>query len=107
MELSGVGIWSSELRYHADRVESEEAAATLEQLGYTALWFPGNQGGDVLGVASALLCATRQIPIAVGILNIWAHDPVAVASACATLAQAHPNRFLLGLGAGHAKWVDQ
>ena len=39
MELSGVGLWSSQLRY-GDPAEAADAAAELEQLGFPALWIP-------------------------------------------------------------------
>lgn len=39
MDLSGVGIWSHQLRY-GDRAQSADAAAELDELGYTALWIP-------------------------------------------------------------------
>ena len=45
MDLSGVGVWSSQLRY-GDPAESAEAAAELEELGFTALWIP-DAGGPV------------------------------------------------------------
>ncbi len=35
MNLSGVGIWSSQLRY-GDGAESADAAAELEELGFQA-----------------------------------------------------------------------
>ncbi len=47
MDVSGIGIWSGELRY-GDDGEKREAAAELEQLGYTAAWIP-DVGGDVFG----------------------------------------------------------
>ena len=46
MDLAGVGIWSSQLRY-GDAGEAAEAAAELEELGFTALWIP-DVGGPVL-----------------------------------------------------------
>ena len=45
MELSGTGIWSAPLRY-GDAGQAAEAAAELEELGYTALWIP-DVGGDL------------------------------------------------------------
>lgn len=36
-----------------------------------------------------------------GILNIWQHDPAAVAADHARITADHPGRFLLGIGAGH------
>lgn len=38
MELGGVGVWSTALRYGA-KDEAAAAAAELES-GYSALWFP-------------------------------------------------------------------
>jgi probable F420-dependent oxidoreductase len=106
MDIRGVGIWSAELRRHEDEAAANEAAAELEELGYTALWFPGGQGGPVLDVARRLLGATRRVPVATGILNVWMHDPAEVARERAALAEAHPGRFLLGVGIGHRSAVD-
>jgi hypothetical protein len=39
MRLAGTGIWSGELRY-GEAGEKREAAAELEELGYSALWIP-------------------------------------------------------------------
>ena len=101
IEIGRVGIWSRELRFHADRGQALDAAAELEELGYGALWIP-DVGGDVLGAARELLDATRAVTIATGILNIWMHDPADVASGVAALGP----RFLLGLGASHSAVVD-
>jgi hypothetical protein len=46
VDLSGVGVWSPHLRY-GDPAQSAEAAAELEELGFTALWIP-DVGGPVL-----------------------------------------------------------
>ncbi|MGH2850531.1 MAG: LLM class F420-dependent oxidoreductase [Solirubrobacteraceae bacterium] len=103
--LGQVGIWSRELRFHADRGEATDAAAELEELGYGALWIP-DVGGDVLGAVDELLRATRAIPLATGILNIWMHEAAEVAAGTAEIDDAHPGRFTLGLGASHAPIVD-
>ncbi|MEY2570419.1 MAG: hypothetical protein QOE63_769, partial [Acidimicrobiaceae bacterium] len=47
MELTGTGVWNASLRY-GDPKQAAEAAAELEELGYTAAWLP-DVGGDVLG----------------------------------------------------------
>src|SRR5436189_212794 len=41
LTLTGIGVWSPALRRHSDREEAADAAAELEQLGYSAIWFPG------------------------------------------------------------------
>ena len=52
MELSGVGVWSMPLRY-GDAGEIAEAAAELEELGFTALWIP-DVGGPVFEALGVL-----------------------------------------------------
>ena len=106
MKLEREGIWSSELRRHPDAGAIAEAAAELEALGYSALWFPGGQGGEVMEAAEHLLKSTSRVPVAPGILNIWMHDPQEVATEHARLVQEHDGRFLLGLGIGHAPTVN-
>jgi probable F420-dependent oxidoreductase len=104
MDLSGVGIWSSQLRY-GDPAESAEAAAELEELGFTALWIP-DIGGPVLDSVDHLLSSTKQVVIATGILNLWMHEPSDVATRYASLTEAHGERFLLGIGCSHAPLID-
>jgi probable F420-dependent oxidoreductase len=104
MDVAGVGIWSSQLRY-GDAGAAGEAAAELEELGYTALWIP-DVGGPVLDAVANLLASTTAVPIATGILNLWMQDPVEVAARYAELTAAHGERFLLGIGVSHAPLID-
>ena len=53
MDLAGVGVWSSQLRY-GDAGEAAEAAAELDELGFSALWIP-DVGGPVLDSVGQLL----------------------------------------------------
>jgi len=104
MDLSGVGVWSSQLRYgNAD--EAGEAATELEELGFTALWIP-DVGGPVLDSVAHLLSSTKHTVIATGILNLWMHEPSDVAARYASLTEAHGERFLLGIGCSHAPLID-
>jgi probable F420-dependent oxidoreductase len=105
VDLGRVGIWSRELRYNPDRGARAAAAAELEDLGYAAIFIP-DAGGDVLGDVEHLLAATRRMPFATGILNIWLHDPAEVASGYADLVARFGPRFLLGLGSSHAPLVE-
>ncbi|HME49358.1 LLM class F420-dependent oxidoreductase [Mycobacterium sp.] len=104
MELSGVGVWSAQLRY-GDPAESAEAAAELEELGFRALWIP-DVGGPVFDAVENLLASTRRVVVATGILNLWMHTPSAVAASFASLSAAHGDRFLLGIGVSHAPLID-
>jgi probable F420-dependent oxidoreductase len=104
MELTGVGIWSSQLRY-GDPSESASAAAELDELGFTALWIP-DVGGPVFDSVQRLLAATERTMIATGILNLWMHSPSDVAESYAALTDEHGDRFLLGIGVSHAPLID-
>jgi len=105
MALHGTGIWSAHLRY-GDPGETAEAAAELDELGYSAIWVP-DVGGDVLGSVENLLGATTNIGVATGILNIWMHAPAEVAARRASWTEAWQRRFTLGLGVSHAPLIDQ
>jgi probable F420-dependent oxidoreductase len=104
MDLSGVGVWSSQLRY-GDPAEAAEAAAELEELGFTALWIP-DVGGAVFDSVGHLLASTERLVIATGILNLWMHEPSDVAATYASLTETHGERFLLGIGVSHAPLID-
>jgi probable F420-dependent oxidoreductase len=104
MDLTGTGIWSSQLRY-GNAAESADAAAELDELGFRALWIP-DVGGQVFDAVGNLLAATKQTTIATGILNLWMHTPGDVATNFATLTAQHGDRFLLGIGVSHAPLID-
>lgn len=104
MELTGVGIWSSQLRY-GNPSESADAAAELDELGFRALWVP-DVGGAVFDAVGNLLAATKRTTIATGILNLWMHEPGDVADSFAALTAEHGDRFLLGIGVSHAPLID-
>ncbi len=104
MQLSGTGVWSSGLRY-GERGEAREAAAELEELGYTALWVP-DVGGDLFDRVDELLAATSEVVIATGILNIWMHTPVETNARHRAMVTAHGPRVLFGLGISHAPLID-
>ncbi len=103
--LSGIGTWSSALRY-GDAGQAAELASELEELGYSTLWIP-DVGGDVFTSVSNLLEATTTTTIATGILNVWMHTPEETASAHARLTAEHGPRFLCGLGISHRPFIDR
>src|SRR5439155_4761988 len=104
MDLSGVGVWSNQLRY-GDAGEAADAAAELEELGFTALWIP-DIGGPLFDSVDNLLGSTKQTVVATGILNLWMHEPSDVAARYASLTKTHGERFLLGIGVSHAPLID-
>jgi probable F420-dependent oxidoreductase len=91
MELGQIGVWRSR-RHGFDGLDE------LEALGYGTFWIGGSPSTDD---ARPYLDATSTLTIATGILNVWQHEPAAVAEGRAALARDFPDRFLLGIGIGH------
>jgi probable F420-dependent oxidoreductase len=106
IQLGPIGIWTRQFE-EQPAAKAQETARELEELGYGALWFGEALGREVLTNAGLLLAATKRIVIATGIANIYARDAVAMASGQKTLAEAYPNRFLLGLGVSHVPLVEK
>jgi probable F420-dependent oxidoreductase len=105
MNLGRLGIWTYQLNYQpAPRVR--EVVAELEELSYGALWIGEGVYREPLTNAGLLLSSTERMVIATGIANIWARDPFTMTAAQLTLAEAYPDRFLLGLGVSHARLVE-
>lgn len=104
MKLSGTGVWAGQLRY-GDAGPIAEAAAELDELGYSALWIP-DVGGDLLEAMETLLGATKRSVVATGILNVWMHEATDVAARRASWSEAWRGRALFGLGVSHAPLID-
>jgi probable F420-dependent oxidoreductase len=106
MKLSAFGVWTFQLDI-LPAARMQEIAAELEELGYGALWYGEATGREALTKAGLLLAGTKRIVIATGIANIYGRDPVTMAAGQKTLAEAYPNRFLLGLGVSHVPLVEK
>ncbi len=81
--------------------EQRDAAVRLEQAGYPAIWVNEALGKDAFTQVAILLAATDNVVFGSGIVNIWVREPQTAHAAAATLAQAHPGRFVLGIGVGY------
>ena len=103
-DLGRIGIWTGALDAHPT-ARAQDAARHLEQLGYSTLWIPEAVGREPFVSAANLLAATSSLKLATGIANIYARDPMTTAAAQLTLAEAYPDRFLLGLGVSHRHLV--
>src|ERR1700688_2453562 len=106
MQLGAFGVWTFQLDV-LSAARMQEAAAELEELGYGAVWYVEAIGREALTKAGLLLAGTKRIVIATGIANIYGRDPVTMAAGQKTLAEAYPNRFLLGLGVSHVPLVQK
>lgn len=105
MNLTGLGIWTAQFDFQpADVVRN--TVQELEALGYVSLWIGENVGREPISQSAILLAATQRITVATAVANLWARDPLSMAAAHQTLAEAYPNRFILGLGVSHPKLVN-
>jgi probable F420-dependent oxidoreductase len=105
LDLGRVGVWTNHLDTHPIDI-ARHAAAALEELGCPALWLTETTGREALTQAALLLDATQRMTVATGIASIYGRDPVTMAQAQRTLWEAHPGRFLLGLGVSHPWFVE-
>jgi len=103
MDLGRVGLWHFLDVFPASTTRA--AAREIEHLGFRALWIPEALGREAFTHAALLLGATERLIVATGIANVWARDAMAMAAAQKTLAEAYPDRFLLGIGVSHAPLV--
>ncbi|WP_410641924.1 TIGR03620 family F420-dependent LLM class oxidoreductase [Amycolatopsis sp. lyj-346] len=93
-----VGIWQFFDGAPIDAVR--ETAAEIEELGFAAIWFGEYGGREAFTQASLLLTATSRLTIATGVARFDQRSPLAAEGAIRALGEAHPGRFIAGLG-GH------
>jgi probable F420-dependent oxidoreductase len=102
-ELGPVGLWTFAL----DRrpwAEAKEAAAEIDEMGWSVIWVPEATNRNAFVNATLLLGATTRCAVATGIAPIHNRDAVASANGQRALDEAFPGRFVLGLGVSH-KWL--
>jgi probable F420-dependent oxidoreductase len=98
--LGPVGVWSPHLQWQP-ATAARHAVAEMEALGFGAVWIGEATGKEIMTHAALLLGGGERIVVATGIASIWARDPMAMANAGRTLSEAHPGRFVMGLGVSH------
>jgi probable F420-dependent oxidoreductase len=98
-DLGRVGVWTF------GALKPEEAAE-IEKLGYGAVWVGGSPSGD-LSFVEPILEQTTTLQVATGIVNIWSADANEVAQSYHRIENAHPGRFLLGIGVGHPEHTQE
>lgn len=97
MNTGKIGLWTFAFEGQPAGLV-RDAAAEVDELGYGTLWFGEAAGREAFTQAGMLLAATSRIVVATGIARVFWRDPAAAAHAQLTLAEAYPDRFLLGLG---------
>src|SRR5579872_3949283 len=103
--LGKLGVW-----YPVDRLDGagiKRLMRTVEDLGYSALWYPEALGYESLSIASFMLANTTRVVIGSSIANIYARDPFTARRGLITLSSLYDDRFILGLGVSHAPMVEK
>ncbi|HVS65518.1 MAG TPA: LLM class flavin-dependent oxidoreductase [Thermoanaerobaculia bacterium] len=84
-----------------------ELAAAAERAGFDQLWVSHDlflRSAPVL--VSAMAAVTRRISLGIGIFNPYTQNPAEIAMTAATLDELTGGRFVLGLGAGAADFLE-
>ncbi|MEC9269190.1 MAG: TIGR03620 family F420-dependent LLM class oxidoreductase [Actinomycetota bacterium] len=105
IDLGRVGLWTGVLDSMPSSAANELCAEAVE-LGFQTIWIPEAVGRDPFVTAMRVLENTAGIKIATGIANIYARDAMTMANAQRSIEEAHPGRFLLGLGVSHLHLVE-
>lgn len=100
-----LGLWAGFL----DRLraaEAVQAVQAIEALGIDTIWLQEYSGVDPFVRAAMYLSATSRLSVALGVAVVYARDAEAMVAAAATLEEAFPGRFVLGLGVSHRRLVE-
>jgi probable F420-dependent oxidoreductase len=104
-QLGRLGVW-----YPIDRLDKagiKRLLEKLEELGYSAFWYPEALGYESFSIASFMLANTRRMIIGSSIANIYGRDPFTARRGLRTLSSLYEDRFILGLGVSHAPMVQR
>ena len=104
-QLGRLGVW-----YPVDRLDGvgiKHLLRTIEELGYSTLWYPEALGYESLSIASFMLANTTRLVVGSSIANIYARDAFTARRGLRTLSRLYDDRFILGLGVSHAPIVER
>jgi probable F420-dependent oxidoreductase len=102
IELGRFGVWTFDFEKQPASM-LRDSIQELEALGWQAIWIPEVDGREAMTHAGFLLSCGERISVINGIAQIWSREPRWTQSAAMLLADAYPNRHLLGLGFGGAR----
>jgi probable F420-dependent oxidoreductase len=91
-------------RLDAPRIR--DLVATVERLGYDALWYPEGRGFETFSIAGFLLGNSTRLKVGSSIASIYARDAFTARRGLISLNDLHGGRFILGLGVSHIPMVE-
>ncbi|HWE89221.1 MAG TPA: TIGR03620 family F420-dependent LLM class oxidoreductase [Pseudonocardiaceae bacterium] len=87
--------------------EQRREVARLERLGYGSVWTNDQiSGKDIFAHLAVLLAATDRIVVGSSVANIWGRHPATMHGGGAVLAEAYPDRVVLGVGVSVARAAE-
>jgi probable F420-dependent oxidoreductase len=102
LAMGAFGVWTSDYEFQpASQVR--ESVQELEALGWRTVWVPESRGREAMTHAGFLLASTEAMHVVNGIAQIWAREAKWTYGASVLLADAYPNRHVLGLGFGGSR----
>ncbi|MEV6911972.1 TIGR03620 family F420-dependent LLM class oxidoreductase [Amycolatopsis sp. NPDC051071] len=102
MELGRFGVWTFDFEEQPASL-LRDSVQELEELGWPAIWIPERDGREALTHAGFLLASTERIAVVNGIARIESRGARWTRGAALLLADAYPDRHVLGLGFGGAR----
>src|SRR6201988_511540 len=104
MKLGGLGVGDATDK--PDGSQLRDFVRTVENKGYSALWYPESRGYEPMSLAAWLLSCSEKLVIGSSIANIYARDSFTAQRPVVSLNTLYGNRFILGLGVSHIPLVE-
>jgi len=105
VKLGRAGVWLGSMA-NLPATDLRRAVAEIEQMGFGTIWLGEAVAREAFAGAAIILAATSRVVVATGIANIWVRDATAMMNGARALAEAWPDRFVLGIGVSHAPLVS-
>jgi len=97
LDLGTFGVWTFDFEFQP-AAQLRASVQALEDQGWRAVWIPELFGREALTHAGYLLSCTERLHVINGIAQIWSRQARWTYGASLLLADAYPNRHVLGLG---------
>ena len=105
VDLGRFGIYTFDFE-HRRAAQMRESIQELEEQGWRSFWIPELLGREALTHAGYLLACTERIAVVNAIAQIWPREARWAYGASLLLADAYPDRHVLGLGFGGEPKAD-
>jgi len=97
LDLGKFGVWTFDFEFQP-AAQIRASIQELEQRGWRAFWIPELLGREALTHAGFLLSCTEKMHVINGIAQIWSRGARWTHGGSRLLADAYPDRHVLGLG---------